>query len=143
MGYSMRLELIRVCSLNDFLLVMGLYRGHPLFFLNSKNNFEKYKSLRGPTYFQNIFILSLDLQQFSFISPLQENKAMEKMIKEILVNLENIKENQKRLEEEVKEIHLKINIFAHQQIPPQKKPEENNTKPIIEYIEKELQLYGK
>ena len=33
MGYSMRLELTRVCSLNDFKLVIGLYRGHPLFFL--------------------------------------------------------------------------------------------------------------
>ena len=33
MGNSMRLELTRVCSLNDFQLVMGLYRGLPLFFL--------------------------------------------------------------------------------------------------------------
>ena len=33
MGYSMILELICVCSLNDFQLVMGLDRGHPLFFL--------------------------------------------------------------------------------------------------------------
>ena len=32
MGYSMRLEFIRVCNLNDFLLVMGLYRNHHLFF---------------------------------------------------------------------------------------------------------------
>ena len=32
MGYSMRLELTSFCSLNDFQLVMGLYRGHPLFF---------------------------------------------------------------------------------------------------------------
>ena len=28
MGYSMRLELICVCSLNDFPIVMGSYRGH-------------------------------------------------------------------------------------------------------------------
>ena len=33
MGYSKRLELIRVCGLNDLQLVMGLYRDHPLFFL--------------------------------------------------------------------------------------------------------------
>ena len=33
MGYSMRLAPTRVCSLNDFQLVMGLYRGFPLFFL--------------------------------------------------------------------------------------------------------------
>ena len=33
MGHSMRLELTRVCSLHYFLLVMGLYRGYPLFFL--------------------------------------------------------------------------------------------------------------
>ena len=33
MVYSMRLELTCVCSFNDFLLVMGLFRGHPLFFL--------------------------------------------------------------------------------------------------------------
>ena len=32
MGYLKRLELNRVCSLNGFQLVMGLYRGHPLFF---------------------------------------------------------------------------------------------------------------
>ena len=42
----------------------------------------------------------------------QENKTTKKMIKEILVNLENIKENQKRLEVEAKEIHLKIDIFT-------------------------------
>ena len=29
----LRIELTRVCSLNEFQLVMGLYRGHPLFFL--------------------------------------------------------------------------------------------------------------
>ena len=33
MGYSMRLELIRVCSLNGFQLVMGLYEGHTSLFL--------------------------------------------------------------------------------------------------------------
>ena len=33
MGYSMRLELFCVCSLNDFHLVIDLYRGLPLFFL--------------------------------------------------------------------------------------------------------------
>ena len=33
MGYSMRLELTPVWNSNDFQLVMGLYRGHPLFFL--------------------------------------------------------------------------------------------------------------
>ena len=32
MRYSMRVELTRVCSLNGFQLVMGLYRGHSLFF---------------------------------------------------------------------------------------------------------------
>ena len=31
----MRLEITCVCSLNDFQLVMSLYRGHPLFFLES------------------------------------------------------------------------------------------------------------
>ena len=31
MGYSMRLELTPFCSLNDSQLLMGLYRGHPLF----------------------------------------------------------------------------------------------------------------
>ena len=33
MGYSVRLELTGICSLNDFQLVRGLYRGPPLFFL--------------------------------------------------------------------------------------------------------------
>ena len=33
MRYSIRLELTRVCSLSDFQLVMRLYRGHHLFFL--------------------------------------------------------------------------------------------------------------
>ena len=61
------------------------------------------------------------------------------MIKEVLENLEDIKENQKCLEEEVKEIRSKINIFANQQTPPQKKLKENNIKLIIEYLEK-LQL---
>ena len=61
---------------------------------------------------------------------------MEKMIKKVLENLEDIKENQKRLEEEVKEIRPTMNIFANQQTPPQKKPEENNTKSIMEYLEK-------
>ena len=32
MGYSMRLELIRVCGLNDFQLVIGLYGDHPLLY---------------------------------------------------------------------------------------------------------------
>ena len=32
MGYSVRLELTRAYNLNDFQLVMGLYRGHPPFF---------------------------------------------------------------------------------------------------------------
>ena len=35
MGCSMNLELTRVCCLNDFQLVIGLYRGHPLFLLES------------------------------------------------------------------------------------------------------------
>ena len=35
MGYSMRLELSRVCDLNDFLFVMGFYKGHTHFFLES------------------------------------------------------------------------------------------------------------
>ena len=38
MGYSMRLELTRVCSFNDFKLVMGLYRGHLLFLHNLLQN---------------------------------------------------------------------------------------------------------
>ena len=33
MRCSMRLEIIRVCSLNSFQLVMGLCRGHPSLFL--------------------------------------------------------------------------------------------------------------
>ena len=33
MGYSMRVEISHVCSLNDCQLVMGLYKGHPLFIL--------------------------------------------------------------------------------------------------------------
>ena len=49
---------------------------------------------------------------------------------------EEVKENQKRLEEELKEIHSKINIFANQQTPSRKKPEENNNKSIMEYREK-------
>ena len=61
---------------------------------------------------------------------------MEKMIKEVLENLEDIKENQKRLEEEVKEIRSTMNIIANQQTPPLKKPEDNNTKSIMGYIEK-------
>ena len=61
---------------------------------------------------------------------------MEKMIKDVLENLEDIKENQKRLEEEVKEICSMMNIFANQQTPPRKKPEKNNTKSIIEYLAK-------
>ena len=32
-GFSMRLELSRVCSLNGFQLVIGLYRGHSSLFL--------------------------------------------------------------------------------------------------------------
>ena len=50
----------------------------------------------------------------------QENKTMAKIIKETYVNLENIKDNQKRLEEEIKEIHSKINIFAKEQTPHKK-----------------------
>ena len=46
----------------------------------------------------------------------QENKTMEKIIKE--------------------KIPSNIKISAKQQAPPQKKPEENNTKSIIEYLEK-------
>ena len=33
MGYSIRLQLTLACSLNAFQLVVCLYRGHPLFFL--------------------------------------------------------------------------------------------------------------
>ena len=95
---------------------------------------------------KHIFILSLDLQQTFFIyTPYkerrpQENKPMNKMnkmIKEVLENFEDLKENQKRLEEEIKESHSKINIFVNQKTPPlPKKPEENNTKSIMEYLEK-------
>ena len=44
-GYSMRLELTRVCSLNDFQLVMGSYRGLPLFFLECLYLRQLYPSL--------------------------------------------------------------------------------------------------
>ena len=67
----------------------------------------------------------------------QENKTIEKMIKEILINLENIKENPRCLDKDVKEINSKISIFEDQQTPPQRKPEENdNIKSLIEYLEK-------
>ena len=58
----------------------------------------------------------------------QENKTMDKMIKEILVNLENIKEN--HLKEEVKEIKSTINIFTDQETPPQRKPEKKQKQKI-------------
>ena len=41
----MRFELISVCSLNDFQLVMGLYRGIPLFFLECVYLIQLYSSL--------------------------------------------------------------------------------------------------
>ena len=49
------------------------------------------------------------------------------MIQEVHENLEDIKANQKRLEEEVKEIRSTINIFTNQQTPSLKKPKETNT----------------
>ena len=52
MGYSMRLELTRVYSLNDFQLVMGLYRGHLLFFLKCV-----YLSLLYPSLIFDMFCL--------------------------------------------------------------------------------------
>ena len=47
MGYLMRLELTLVCSLNDFQLVMGLCRGHLLFFLECVYLSLLYPSLIG------------------------------------------------------------------------------------------------
>ena len=47
---------------------------------------------------------------------------MKQIIKEILINLENMKKNQKCLEEEIKEIHSKIKIFTDQPTPQQRKP---------------------
>ena len=52
MGYSMRLELTRVCSLNDFQLVMALYRGPPLFSLQCV-----YLSLLYPSLIFDMFLL--------------------------------------------------------------------------------------
>ena len=49
--YSMRLELIRVCSLNGFQLVMGLYRGYSLFFLECV-----YLSLLYPSLIFDMFL---------------------------------------------------------------------------------------
>ena len=34
MEYSMKLKLTHVCSLSDFQLLMGLFRGHPPFLLS-------------------------------------------------------------------------------------------------------------
>ena len=51
MGYSMRLELTCVCSLNDFQLVIGLYRGFPLFFLE-----RVYLSLLYPFLIFDMFV---------------------------------------------------------------------------------------
>ena len=51
MGHSMRLELTRVCSLNDFQLVMGLFRGHPIFFLECV-----YLSLLYPSLIFDMFL---------------------------------------------------------------------------------------
>ena len=65
---------------------------------------------------------------------------MEKMIKEVLENLEDVKESQKRLEEEVKEIRSTMNLFTNQQTLLLKKHEENSTKSIMEYLENKLQL---
>ena len=76
----------------------------------------------------------------------QENKTMGKNGKENTRKLRKYKRKPKSSGEEVKEIHSKINILTNQQTPPQKKPEENNTKSIIEYLEKKLQLpteYGR
>ena len=54
MGYSMRLKFTRVCSLNDFQLFMGLYRGLPLFFFECV-----YLSLLYPSLILNMFLSSL------------------------------------------------------------------------------------
>ena len=51
MGYSMRLELTRVCSLNYFQLLMSLYRSHPLFFLECV-----YLSLLYPSFIFDMFL---------------------------------------------------------------------------------------
>ena len=65
---------------------------------------------------------------------------MEKNDKENNRDLGKYKGKEKRLKEEVKEIHSKINIFADQETLPQRKPDGNNLKSIIEYLEKKLQL---
>ena len=44
-GYLMRLEVTRACSLKNFPLVMDLYRGLPLFFLECVYLFLLYPSL--------------------------------------------------------------------------------------------------
>ena len=43
MGYSMRLEITRVCSLNDFQLVMSLYKCHLIFLLEDQHSLKKRK----------------------------------------------------------------------------------------------------
>ena len=53
MGYSMRLEFARVCSLNDFQLVMGLYRGRPLFLFFLE---YVYLSLLNPSLIFDMFL---------------------------------------------------------------------------------------
>ena len=51
MGYSIRLEITLVCSLNVFQLVMGLCKGHSLFFLE-----YVYRSLLYPSLIFDIFL---------------------------------------------------------------------------------------
>ena len=135
-----------------------LYLFEFIYFVQNKINkfLENYKSHRGPTYFKIYIHSFFGPTTYIFIyTPYKERRPQEtkpmnkrnKMIKEVLENFEDIKENQKRLEEEVKESHSKINIFVNQKtLPLPKKPEENNTKSIMEYLEKKSQLpreYGR
>ena len=72
MGYSMRLELTLVSSINDLWLVKLVYIGVvvPLSwsvftlvcFKNKINKFKKYKSLHGPSYFK--------IYPYSFFGPI-------------------------------------------------------------------------
>ena len=59
-----------------------------------------------------------------------------KIMVEILVNLENINDNQKCLKDKIKEIYSKLSTITDQSTPQQRKPDDRNTKSIMEYLEK-------
>ena len=67
MGYSMRLKLTRVCSLNGFQLVMGLYRrgGGEFLLIDSALKAFSYKKLFGEKQKKKRFI-SKDIFFLSF-----------------------------------------------------------------------------